>query len=301
MTCVNCGSTAIQPNGWCGACGQPATPPVAAAPESAWPPAQAAPPQQPSWATPQQNWSTAQQGEWPQPQQNTWAQPATHQNEWSQAAPQQNEWSASQQGGWAAPSQNQGDALGQPAWATDATSTFGVPAQPTYEAPAGAYQAPGTSAGAYQTPPVYQPQAVVDAYQQTSAPPAPAYQAPPAYQPPPSGQTAPPVMDATVVGGFPAYPQPQPAAQPYASGPPPYMVSNQPAAAPKAGNPFSIVAFVLAGVSLLLFPIFAGPLAIVFGAVALYRRERLGRLALTLALVGLIAGVGLSMLVNSFL
>ncbi|MDY7088680.1 MAG: hypothetical protein SYR96_26685 [Actinomycetota bacterium] len=106
-----------------------------------------------------------------------------------------------------------------------------------------------------------------------------------------------PDMDATVVNGFPAF-QPPPL-PPYGSQPPPYMVSALPpyAVAKRPGNLFSIAAFVLAAVSVLAFPIFAGPLALILGVVGLYRKEGLAKLATVLGIVGPVAGVALTMLI----
>ncbi|GID31448.1 hypothetical protein Abr02nite_64310 [Paractinoplanes brasiliensis] len=105
-----------------------------------------------------------------------------------------------------------------------------------------------------------------------------------------------PDVDATVVNGFPAsQPPPLP---PYGSQPPPYMVSapSPYAVAKRPGNLFSIAAFVLAAVSVLAFPIFAGPLALILGVVGLYRREGLAKLAIVLGVVGPVAGIALAML-----
>ncbi|SNY04166.1 hypothetical protein SAMN05421748_101159 [Paractinoplanes atraurantiacus] len=70
--------------------------------------------------------------------------------------------------------------------------------------------------------------------------------------------------------------------------PPPY--NPYPPMPPKAaGNNFSIAAFVLAGVGFLLIPLL-GVLGVVFGAVALRRGERLGKLGLIIAVVGTVLG-----------
>ncbi|WP_249999888.1 hypothetical protein [Actinoplanes sp. M2I2] len=205
MTCVNCGSTAIQPNGWCSACGRPASPYPPPDPAAAgWPPAQG---EQQSWPP-----APAQQQSWPPPQQGQ-----------------------------------------QPSWATDATTTFGVPGQVP-----------------------------------SSAPPANAYQQPAAYPPP---------MDATAVQGYPAYPQ-GPAGPGFA--PPPYPNSPYPAPA-RAANTFSIIAFVLAGLAVLILPIVLSPLAAILAFVGIRRHERLGRLALILAVVGGLAGAFLGIVFRSLI
>ncbi|MBL7261887.1 DUF4190 domain-containing protein [Paractinoplanes lichenicola] len=289
MTCLNCGSAAVQPNGWCGNCGYQAAPPPAApqspAPDASWPPPQppawpapdAAPPQPNQWTTPQH--SAPEQPSWSSPNASwqstepsveharftdpmsepSWAAAAQAQG-WQAGAPQAT-WQTSDGQDWQSQqtqSQPQQHQQQQPTWATDATATFSVPAQPMAA-----------------TPPV-QP-----------------------YQPPA------PAMDATVVNGYPAYQQPPPQAQyappPYSTEPPPYVISNQPsrAAAPRSGNPFSIAAFVLAAVSVLAFPIFAGPAAVILGVVGLYRKERLAKLAVVLGVIGPVAGVALAMFLFS--
>ncbi|XVU25201.1 DUF4190 domain-containing protein [Actinoplanes sp. CA-054009] len=83
---------------------------------------------------------------------------------------------------------------------------------------------------------------------------------------------------------------------PYGASPPPYHP--YPPMPPRAaGNNFSIAAFVLAGVGLLLIPLL-GILGIVFGAVALRRGERLGKLGLILAIAGTVLGFVASAALN---
>ncbi len=91
-------------------------------------------------------------------------------------------------------------------------------------------------------------------------------------------------MNATVVGGIPAYPQ-----QPPDLNPPPYMMGGH-AAVRSAGNKFSRAAFGLAVLALLILPIVFGPLAVGSAVIALRKGERRGRLALILAIAGMVLG-----------
>lgn len=70
-----------------------------------------------------------------------------------------------------------------------------------------------------------------------------------------------------------------------------------PAAAQSTTSVLSIISFVLSGISLFFFPIVFGVAAIVTGAVALGRKERLGKIALPVAIVATIAGMVLGAIV----
>lgn len=223
MTCVNCGSAATGPNGWCGACDRP----VAAPP--AWPPLQPSQwtqpgtPQQPSWSSPNATWHASE----PSVEHARFIDPAGEPYEVIEP------WETDQPAVAVSASQatwQSSNPPRPPTSATDATVTFHAPDRPD--------------------------------------------------------------MDATVVNGFPAL-------RPYGSQPPPYMVSAAPpyAVAKRPGNLFSIAAFVLAAVSVLAFPIFAGPLALILGVVGLYRKEGLAKLAIVLGIVGPVAGIALAMLI----
>ncbi len=61
----------------------------------------------------------------------------------------------------------------------------------------------------------------------------------------------------------------------------------------------SIISFVLSGISLFLFPIIFGAAAIVTGAVALGRKERLGKIALIVAIAATVIGMVLGAIVYS--
>ncbi|MEV4346593.1 DUF4190 domain-containing protein [Actinoplanes sp. NPDC049596] len=98
------------------------------------------------------------------------------------------------------------------------------------------------------------------------------------------------------VGGYPPAYQ----GQPYVNAAvPPYGVPQNlpygalPMAPRAVGNNLSIAAFVLAGVAFLLVPLL-GALGVIFGAVALRRGERLGRLGLIVAIVGTVLGFAAS-------
>jgi len=100
-------------------------------------------------------------------------------------------------------------------------------------------------------------------------PPAPDPYAPPAYPPP----------------GFSQLPFP----------PPPYPMWQQPR--PQASNLFSIIAFVCAGISVLLLPVVFGPAGLILGAVGLSKKERLAPIAMAASVVCMIAGMVIGVLV----
>ena len=304
MTCMNCGSAAVRPDGWCGDCGRPpsaATAPPAAAwpppepaatPPLSWPPVPAAPgvaetsPQpwhtaggrdRESWPAPAAPGSPAWQERtspappaWPTEPTATeqaWASaPATHQG--GQA------WPSAPAQPWATPGATPPPA---PAWATDAT--MAGPQQAWASPDAGPInQAPGGSS----------PYATAEA-------PAVGFPAAPGgtgYPAPGVLSTAGPVFAPGTGPGFPP-------AAPYGS-PPPYLVGGQFPAAPaeRVGSGFSIAAFVLAAIAVLVLPVVFGLLAIIFGAVAMRRGEPRGRLALILAVAGTVVGFALGVLVG---
>ena len=122
MTCMNCGSAAVRPDGWCGTCGRPAT-----NPPSAWPPPEttaATPPG--SWPPP--SLPAAGPAE-PQAQPPAWATDAT------MAAPQA--WSAQPHD--SQPSQPYGTQPPHP-YGTQPAQLYGTqPAQPHGTQPAQPY------------------------------------------------------------------------------------------------------------------------------------------------------------------
>lgn len=62
-------------------------------------------------------------------------------------------------------------------------------------------------------------------------------------------------------------------------------------------NTFSIIAMVLGGVALLLFPIVFGPAAIVLGVVGLVKKERLAPIGITVGILGMLVGMFLGAVV----
>ena len=125
--------------------------------------------------------------------------------------------------------------------------------------------------------------------------------------------SAAPFPPGTTPAGPPAQPY-GPPPQPYGAPTQPYGVPTQPygyGAAPQYGAPppygapypyqqyvppqsasigFSVTAFVLAGIAVFFVPIVFGVAAIVFGSLARKRGERLGPLALKLAIIGTLVG-----------
>jgi hypothetical protein len=73
-----------------------------------------------------------------------------------------------------------------------------------------------------------------------------------------------------------------------------------PEARAATGVGFSVTAFVLAAVAVLILPIVFGVAAIIFGVIARKRGERLGALAMRLAIVGTALGALLGMLFRLF-
>lgn len=61
-------------------------------------------------------------------------------------------------------------------------------------------------------------------------------------------------------------------------------------------NGFSITAMVLGGISILFFPIILGPMAIIFAGVAMSKRESQAKLAMGIAVGGMVLGFGLGAL-----
>ncbi|MBM2617150.1 hypothetical protein JIG36_16475 [Actinoplanes sp. LDG1-06] len=312
MTCLNCGSAAVQPNGWCGNCGYQAAPPPAPpqspAPQAAWPP------QPPAWPTPETapaappapSWSTQ-----PTAPQSSWSSPNAS---WQAAEPSveharftdpmgEPSWSAAQDPAVAAPqsawSGGQQWPTGQhqpsqPSWATDATSTFNRPEaefQPYAPTPAmDATVVNGYPAYTQQPTPEYtQQQAPTYAEQHASSY---AQQQAPTYAVPPS-------PDATAVQGFPPVPPAPytPPAPQYGSAPPPYMVNPHAPATAKGGKGdiYSHSAFGLAVMAVLFMPGIFGAAAVGSAVVALIRRERRAKLALILSLAGTALGVAFTL------
>ncbi|MBO1752661.1 hypothetical protein J4G33_12680 [Actinotalea sp. BY-33] len=64
-------------------------------------------------------------------------------------------------------------------------------------------------------------------------------------------------------------------------------------------NIFSILAFVFGGIAVLFLPIVLGPVGIVLAVVAIVRKERLGKIALGVAIAGTIIGMVLGAVVFS--
>jgi hypothetical protein len=64
-------------------------------------------------------------------------------------------------------------------------------------------------------------------------------------------------------------------------------------------NTFSILAIVLGGISLLIFPILLGPAAIILGVVALVKKERLAPIGLTIGILGTVIGLVLGAIVGA--
>ena len=97
-----------------------------------------------------------------------------------------------------------------------------------------------------------------------------------------------------VAGGFPAVP--------YGTRPPPYVVGSSfpHAQAKPVGNGFSIAAFVLAAIAVLILPVVFGLLAITFGGVAQRRGEPRGRLALVLGIAGTVVGFAFGVIARLF-
>jgi hypothetical protein len=62
-------------------------------------------------------------------------------------------------------------------------------------------------------------------------------------------------------------------------------------------NTFSILAFVLGGVALLVFPVVFGPAAIVLGVVGLVKKERLAPIGLTVGILGTLLGMFLGAII----
>jgi hypothetical protein len=62
-------------------------------------------------------------------------------------------------------------------------------------------------------------------------------------------------------------------------------------------NTFSILAIVLGGISLLIFPILLGPAAIILGVVALVKKERLAPIGLTIGILGTVLGMALGAII----
>jgi hypothetical protein len=63
-------------------------------------------------------------------------------------------------------------------------------------------------------------------------------------------------------------------------------------------NTFSILAIVLGGLALLIFPILFGPAAIVLGVVGLVKKERLAPIGLTVGILGMLLGMFIGALVG---
>jgi hypothetical protein len=62
-------------------------------------------------------------------------------------------------------------------------------------------------------------------------------------------------------------------------------------------NTFSILAIVLGGVALLVFPVVFGPAAIVLGVVGLVKKERLAPIGLTVGILGTLLGMFLGAII----
>ncbi|WP_250445554.1 hypothetical protein [Actinotalea sp. C106] len=71
------------------------------------------------------------------------------------------------------------------------------------------------------------------------------------------------------------------------------------APATNQSNIFSILAFVFGGIAVLFLPIVLGPVGIVLAVVAIVRKERLGKIALGVAIAGTILGMVLGAVVFS--
>jgi hypothetical protein len=63
-------------------------------------------------------------------------------------------------------------------------------------------------------------------------------------------------------------------------------------------NTFSILAIVLGGLALLVFPVVFGPAAIILGVVGLTKKERLAPIGLTVGILGLVLGMVIGALVG---
>ena len=63
-------------------------------------------------------------------------------------------------------------------------------------------------------------------------------------------------------------------------------------------NTFSILAIVLGGLALLVFPVVFGPAAIILGVVGLTKKERLAPIGLTVGILGLFLGMVIGALVG---
>jgi hypothetical protein len=72
-------------------------------------------------------------------------------------------------------------------------------------------------------------------------------------------------------------------------------------ASPKTSNTYSILGITFGGVSFLLFPIVFGPAAIILAVVAKTKNERLGNIALTVAILGTLFGFILGAVVFSMI
>ncbi|MHB1536736.1 MAG: hypothetical protein ACYC1D_19435, partial [Acidimicrobiales bacterium] len=135
---------------------------------------------------------------------------------------------------------------------------------------------------------------------QTGGPAAP----PPGWEPAPGPQSQPwgypggqpPVPQAPP----PQYPQPGPQSQPW--GAPPWGGPNPGSgwAPPQSNsNVLSIIGIICGVISLVFLPILLGPAGIVLGIIAMNRHERLGRVALGVAIGGMVVGFILSFIVYS--
>ena len=66
-------------------------------------------------------------------------------------------------------------------------------------------------------------------------------------------------------------------------------------------NTFSILAIVLGGVSLLLFPIVFGPAAIILGVIGLVKKERLAPVGLTVGILGTLLGMFIGAIIGAMM
>ncbi len=264
MTCPRCGSAAVQPTGYCSACGHAVSAPATG--QSAWPPPSYGSTTDPTGAplppaVDPFNTSAHTFGNDPLSTPPPYSDPAYGANPPPYGPPTD----------------------GQP------PSNQPTSSQPTSAQPYGAYPSPPYPG----QPAPGQP----DPGQSYPGQPAPGqpYPGQPYPGQPYPGQPYPgqPYPGQPYPGqSYPGQPYP---GQPYPGQPAPYGMPGAPPfygpnASPAAGNGFSITSFVLAAIAVFIVPIVFGVGAIIFAGVARRRRERFAPLALKLAVIGTLVG-----------